>query len=175
MARFLLSSRTLLDIIQRKGEPGELWLSAKVKQHQLIINDICISAIAPMAVPREIDRRIALTKSGQPDPHFSLDDLLKMRRNADAVFRDFAAKNRIVAMTAPIAERWGDLLDQEFEYVDPQGARYKIGSVQKLEIATAIVGRNHIPFAFVDRLQAVHAGIDGLTVEDPTVPIAAAP
>jgi len=175
MARYLLSSRTLLDIIQRKGQPGEVWLSAKVKQHGLIARDICVSAVAPMAVPREIDRRIASMKGGTPDPHFTLDDLHRMRRNADAMFREFGAKDRIVAITAPVAERWGDLLDQAIEYVDPQGSRYKIGSVQKLEIATAIVGRDHIPYAYVERAQVSHGGIDGLTVEDPTVPIATGP
>lgn len=166
MARYLLSSRTVLDIIQRKGRAGELWLSAAVGQRGLISRDVCISAVTPMAVRRELKRRIELLKGGAADPDFSLDDLLVMTRNAETFFRDYGGDKRVVAMTASIAERWGDLLEQSILFSDSDGSIYPIGSVQKLEIATAIVGRDDIPFAYVERAQKALVGINGLVLED---------
>lgn len=168
MPRYLLSSRTVLDVVQRKRQPGEVWLSRAVKTHGLIARDVCIAAATPMSVRRELDRRIAGWKADRPDPHFTLDDLHLMRRNGDVLFRDFAGDDRLVPMTAAIADRWGDLLDQSIEYADADGAPYGIGSVQKLEIATAIVGRNDIPYAYVERAHPSLARINGLVVEDPT-------
>jgi len=170
MARYLLSSRTVLDIIQRKGEPGEAWLAAAAAQRDVIARDLCISAVTPMAVRRELNRRIALIQAGTPDPDFSHDDLIQMGRNAEALFREYGAEDRIVPMTASIATRWGELLDQKINYVDSEDREYPIGSVQKLEIATAIVGRNDIPYVYVEREQKAHAGLNGLVVEDPTRP-----
>lgn len=168
MARYLLSSRTILDITQRKGQPGERWLTAAARTHNVIARDLCISAVTPMAVRRELTRRIASLQSGTRDPHFSHDDLLQMARNAEALWREFAAEDRIVPMTAQIATRWGELLDQAIDYVDADGTVYQIGSVQKLEIATAIVGRGDIGYVYVERAQASHADLNGLAVEDPT-------
>lgn len=170
MARYLLSSRTFLDIIQHKEQPGETWLTAAASQHGVMARDLCISAVTPMAVRRELARRIALIKAGTPDPDFSHDDLIQMNRNAETLFRDYGGEDRIVPMTASIATRWGDLLDQKIEYLDANGTPYAIGSVQKLEIATAIVGRNDIPYVYVERGQKAHAGLNGLVVEDPTRP-----
>lgn len=171
MPRYLLSSRTVLDIIQKKGQPGEVWLSQTSKTKGLIARDVCIAAAAPMSIGREIDRRIAAWKAGQSDPDFSLDDLQQMHRNADVLFRDYASDDRIVPMTAPIAARWGDLLDQKIDYIGADGKPYGIGSVQKLEVATAIIGRDHIPYVYVERAQPSLAGINGLVVEDPTLPV----
>jgi hypothetical protein len=134
----------------------------------VIARDLCISAVTPMAVRRELSRRIALIQGGTRDPHFSHDDLFQMTRNAEGLWREFAAEDRIIPMTAQIATRWGDLLDQAIDYVDANNATYQIGSVQKLEIATAIVGRGDIGYVYVERAQASHNCINGLAVEDPT-------
>lgn len=172
MARYLLSSRTVLDVIQHKGQPGEVWLAAAASQRGVIARDLCISAVTPMAVRRELEQRIARIKAGTPDPDFLHDDLIQMGRNADTLFRDYGSEDRIVPMTASIATRWGDLLDQKIEYLSPQGEIYAIGSVQKLEIATAIIGRNDISYDYVEREQEVHANLNGLVVTDPTRPLA---
>lgn len=172
MARYLLSSRTVLDIIQRKGRPGEQWLKAATAAYRMTAQDVCISAVTPMSVRGEIDRRIAETRAGEVDKDFSLDDLLQMRRNAEAFFEEHAGENRIVEISAAVADRWGDLLDQSLTYADPAtGKPQAIGSVLKLEIATAIVGRKGISFTYVERAQACHGGIGGLRVEDPTLPV----
>jgi hypothetical protein len=174
VARYLLSSRTVLDIIQRNGKPGEQWLKAVTAAYRVTAQDVCISAVTPMSVRGEIDRRIDETKAGQVDKDFSLDDLLQMRRNADAFFDEYAGENRIVEISADVADRWGDLLDQRLTYTDATtGKSQDIGSVLKLEIATAIVGRKGISFTYVERAQACHGGIGGLRVEDPTVPVKA--
>lgn len=158
----------MLDIVQRQGQAGEVWLKAAAKRPGLVARDICVSAVTPMAVRRELVRRLAQIKAGEPDPIFTHDDLLQMQRNAEKLFQDFAADNRIAPITDAVAERWGDLLEQTITYVDAQGRSSPIGSVQKLEIANAIVGRDHIPYTYIERLQTAHASLNGLRVEDPT-------
>ena len=171
MARYLLSSRTMLDIIQRKGQPGEKWLNAAAKRG-ITAADICISAVCPMALRVEIERLIEKErknkeeKTGKTD--FSLDDLRIMQRNSHEFIQEYAKDNRVIEASMSVADRWGDLLDQELEYLDlATNKPFLIGSVQKLEIATAIVGRHDIGFTYVERAQDVHRHINGLVVEDP--------
>jgi hypothetical protein len=173
VARYLLSSRTVLDILQRNGKPGERWLQAVTAAYRVMAQDVCVSAVTPMSVRGEIDRRIAETKAGAGDRDFSHDSLLLMRRNAADFFDEYAVENRIVEISAAIADRWGDLLDQRFIYTDATGQPQDIGSVLKLEFATAIIGRKGIPFTYVERAQTCHGQIEGLRVEDPTVPVGA--
>jgi hypothetical protein len=155
----------VLDIVQKRQQPGELWLRAAVRKHGLIARDVCISAVTPMAVRRELARRVALIKGGSPDPLFSHDDLLQMTRNTDLLIRDYAGDDRIIPISSAIADRWGDLLEQKIEYQDDAGETYAIGSVQKLEIATAIVGRDNIGYLYVERAQNAFVGINGLVIE----------
>ncbi len=80
---------------------------------------------------------------------------------------DFAKRERIVPIDTEVADRWGWLLDMEIEYIAATGKPYLIGSAQKVEIATAIVGRRGIPFVYVDYFQKSHSEIDDLDVLNP--------
>lgn len=172
MPRYLLSARTVLDILQKKGRPGEVWLAAATRKFQLSSLDVYVSAVTPMLVQGEIDAMIADDRAGKPRPGFSLDDLRIMRANSKNFFDDYAARERIVAVSQRIADRWGDLLDRSLVYRDPEtGVPAALGSVLKLEIATAIIGLNHIQLFYVERRQDWHQEINGLRVVDPTEPV----
>lgn len=162
----------MLDIVQGKAQPGQQWLDA-ASQRGVTTTDICIGAVCPMALRYQIELLIEEAKNN-PDKSsqgFSLDDLKIMQRNAQQVIGAFESEGRIIDASAQVADRWGDLLDQTIEYRDSTtGAPYSIGSVQKLEIATAIIGRNGIGFSYVEREQPGHKDINGLVIVDPTKP-----
>lgn len=165
MPRYLLSSHSLLDIVRKQGKPAEKWLE-KIKKAGIDASDVCISAVAPMNVLGLIAIEVAKAKADR-----ALSRNLPVWHDLEDNFRnyvmDLAADDCIVAMDQHIAERWGILLDSEIRYSDSSGGSYAIGSAEKLEIATAMIGRNGIPFIYVTERQAAHAELPGLVVESP--------
>ena len=163
MARYLLSSNAVLDIVRKQGKPAQRWLEA-VTAAGTDARDVCISAVVPMNVLGLLEMKIAEARAGASKSLPALRDLEENFRN---YVLDLAADDRIVPMDHHIAERWGILLNSEITYVDAEGRPYSIGSAEKLEIATAIVGRHGIPFVYVTQKQAAHADLPGLVVESP--------
>jgi predicted nucleic acid-binding protein len=164
VARYLLSSQSLLDIARRQGRPAEKWLESATEQG-VDARDVCISAVAPMNVLGLVQAEIAKAAASRTPSA-----LLAWRTLEDNIRNyvlDLAADDRIVPMDHHIAERWGILLDCEIQYIDPAGVPYAIGSAEKLEIATAMIGRHGIPFIYVAEKQDVHATLAELVVESP--------
>jgi hypothetical protein len=160
---FLLSSQSVLDIVKRLNLPAERWLEAAASRG-LYEDDICISAVVPMTVLHEIDTGIAAARNKKSN---TLASLTTMRANAQKFLAAFQQQDRIVSMDHRIAERWGDLLDMELTYADPYRAPYKVGSSEKVELATASIGRAGHGFVYVDRRQDAHQLVPGLVVECP--------
>ncbi len=163
MTPYLLSSQSVLDIVKRLGLPAERWLEAATSRG-LYEDDICISAVVPMTVTHTIDMEIAAARAAR-DP--TLASLGKMKTNAQRFLAAFQQNDRIVAMDQRIAVRWGDLLDMTITYADPNGVAYEIESSEKVELATASIGRDGRGFVYVDRRQTAHEAIPDLVVECP--------
>jgi hypothetical protein len=163
--RYLLSSQAVLDIARKQGRPAEKWLEAAT-QANVDARDVCISAVAPMNVLGIIAGEIARARTDSGASKH-LPEWRRLETNVRNFVQDLAADDRIVPMDHHIAEQWGILLDTEIVYADAGGLPYKVGSAEKLEIATAIVGRHGIPFAYVTSEQAAHADLPGLAVESP--------
>ncbi len=165
MPRYLLSSQALLDIARKQGKPAEKWLE-KVALAGVDARDVCISAVAPMNVLGFIGLQAAGARADR-----ALSKTLPAWRDLEDNFRnyvlDLAADDRIVPMDHHVADRWGILLDSEIRYSDSAGGSYAIGSAEKLEIATAMIGRNGIPFIYVTERQEAHDDLPGLLVESP--------
>ncbi|WP_136661751.1 hypothetical protein [Nitratireductor sp. XY-223] len=163
MTPYLLSSQSALDIAKRLNLPAERWLEAAVSRG-LYEDDICISAVVPMTVMHTIEMEIAAARS-EKDP--TLASLGKLKTNAQRFLAAFQQSDRIVAMDQQIASRWGDLLDMTITYADPNGVAYEIESAEKVELATASIGRDGRGFVYVERRQSAHRTIPDLVVECP--------
>jgi hypothetical protein len=166
MARYLLSSASIFEIIQNHGLPAEKWL-AEVSKRGISQIDIYISAVAQTAVRRQL-RLFSEDPARSP---FEPAALMQLSRNATAFFETYEnADDQIVAVDHIIAERWSELLDISIAYLF-DGQPEPIGAVQKIEIATAIVGRHNLSFAFVERAHPDLLKLPGLSIEDPTKPL----
>lgn len=163
MTPFLLSSQSVFDIVKYQGLPAELWLEAMIKDG-VPEDDICISAVVPMVVLRGINTQIAIAQSKKSN---ELAGLVTMQMNAQKYLATFQQKDRIVSMDEHIAKRWGVLLDMELTYTSPSGMFYEVGSSEKVELATASVGRHGYRFFYVDRRQHAHQFIPDLVLECP--------
>ena len=153
MAAYLLSSQTVLDIAKKLNLPAERWLRAAAER-RIIENDLCISAVVPMTVMHTVDLWISEARRRRGG---NLAALGAMKRNAERFLGGFMQNERIIPMDHKIAERWGDLLDMDLVFADEDGGTYGAGSAEKVELATASVGRDGRPFIYVDRLQDAHA------------------
>lgn len=163
MNPFLLSSQSVLDIVKRLNLPAERWLEAAASR-SLYEDDICISSVVPMTVMHAIDMQIATARTQKAE---SLASLGKMRTNAQRFLAAYQQKDRIVAMDQRIAARWGDLLDMEIVFSDENGAPYRVESSEKVELATASIGRDGQGFVYVDKRQDAHQLVPDLIVECP--------
>ncbi|EHK54850.1 hypothetical protein [Allomesorhizobium alhagi] len=163
MAAYLLGSQAVLDIAKNLNLPAEKWLRA-AGERRIIEDDLCISSVVPMTVMHTIDSWIHEARRQRSG---SLAALGAMKRNAERFLGAFMQNDRIIPMDHKIAERWGDLLDMDIVYADEDGATYGVGSAEKVELATASVGRDGRPFIYVDRLQAAHTLVPNLVVECP--------
>ena len=163
MTPYLLSSQSVLDIVKRLNLPAERWLEAAASR-SLYEDDICISAVVPMTVMHTIDMEIAAARKSKDA---ALASLGKMKTNAQRFLAAYQQNDRIVAMDQRIAARWGDLLDMIITYADPDGVAYEIESSEKVELATASIGRDGRGFVYVDRRQDAHQSIPDLVVECP--------
>jgi len=162
---FLLSSQSVFDIVKRINLPAERWL-ADAGSRNLYEEDICISAVVPMTVQHAIATEI---ESARQRNSPELAALKILQDNARKFLAAFQQQDRIVSMDHRIAERWGDLLDMKLTGTDPYGAPNPIGSSEKVELATASIGRDGQGFVYVDRRQEAHDHVPGLVVECPHV------
>lgn len=163
MAAYLLSSQTVLDIAKKLNLPAERWLRGAAER-RIIEDDLCISAVVPMTVMHTVDLWISEARRRRGG---NLAALGAVRRNAERFLGGFMQNERIIPMDHKIAERWGDLLDMDLIFADEDGGAYGAGSAEKVELATASVGRDGRPFIYIDRLQDAHALIPNLVVECP--------
>lgn len=171
MARYILSSRTLLDIIQHKGLSGEQWLRNISNRPDVQEGDICLSAVTPMNVERQLDKMVLALRAGEECGGFTLNDCATLQANLTRFVASLEKSERIVPISCAIARKWGVLMDQRIEFIDQENQTYDIGSAQKLEIATAIIGRNRITYKYVERKQPGFDGISDLSWEDPGLPV----
>ena len=163
MTQYLLSSQSVLDIVKRLNLPAERWLEAAASRG-LYEDDICISAVVPMTVMHKIDMDIAAARMARDE---TLAGLGIMKKNARLFLDAYQESDRIVPMDQGIAARWGDLLDMTLTYADPDGVAYEVESSEKVELATASIGRDGRGFVYVDRRQTAHQTIPDLVVECP--------
>ncbi len=166
MPQYLLSSQSVLEIVKRIGLPEERWLQHRLSNdgRPLDEDDVWISAVVSMTVIYAIETEIGIA---QRERSSKLSEIEKLKKNADHYLNTFLRSDRIVPMDKWVADQWGRLLDIEIPYVDPEGNEYNIESSEKVELATAIIGRNQMGFVYVDRNQEIHSDIDGLAVECP--------
>ena len=127
-------------------------------------DDICISAVVPVMVSRQIEIWIADARKEKSN---DLADLNVMRKNAESYLDTFQREDRIVCMDCRIAKRWSDLLDMRLMYTDLFGTSYEVGSSQKVELATASIGMDGHKFTYVDRRQEAHQHVPDLSIECP--------
>ncbi len=166
MTPFLLSSQTVLDIAKKQNLPAERWLEAATSRG-IYEEDICISAVVPMTVMHTIEQQIAIARKSRSTIEPTVASLGIVKTNAQRFITAFHASDRIVPMDHLIAGRWGDLLNMELVFTDEHGVTYEVGSSEKIELATASVGRDGLPFVYVDRAQITHSTIPNLDVECP--------
>ena len=162
MPPFLLSSQSVLDIAKCQNLPAERWLSARTTGG-IYEDDICISAVVPVMVLRQIEIWIAGARKEKSNDLADLNVVLKNAKRYLATFRE----DRIVCMDCHIAKRWSELLDMELIYTCPSGTFYEVGSSQKVELATASIGRDGHRFTYVDRRQEAHQHVPDLSIECP--------
>jgi hypothetical protein len=166
MTRYLLSSQCVFDIIKRQNLDAEIWLET-ADSRKIYDDDICISAVAPMTIRWELEE---LLEKAKADPAAALIPVPVLRSfidQANRFFDHFAHGDRIIAMDHNIAKRWGDLLDMKITFQDPSGNPYDVGSAQKVELATALVGRAGFPLVYVDYRQPGLQTVPNLSLEHP--------
>lgn len=163
MTPYLLSAQTVLDIIKRLDLPAERWLASVGEKH-VFEDDICISCVVPMTIMHSIDLWIAQARAAR-DPQLPSLGLLK--KNAQIYLASFMQNERVIPMDEKIAERWGELLDVDINFLDEDGTDFAVGASEKVELATASIGRQGVPFIYVDRRQEAHASVPGLVIECP--------
>ncbi|MGX5721453.1 hypothetical protein [Shinella zoogloeoides] len=163
MPSYLLGSQTVLDIAKNLDLPAERWLRA-AGEKRINEDDLCVSAVVPMTVMHTIDM---LIHDARKERRGNLAALGAMKRNAERFLGGFMQNERIIPMDHRIAERWGELLDMDLVFVDEDGATRSVGSAEKVELATASIGRDGRPFIYVERQQDDHLLIPSLVVECP--------
>jgi hypothetical protein len=163
MPSYLLGSQTVLDIAKNLDLPAEKWLRA-AGERRINEDDLCISSVVPMTVMHAIDTFI---HDARKERNGNLAALGAMKRNAERFLGGFMQNERIIPMDHRIAERWGELLDMDLVFVDEDNVTRHVGSAEKVELATASIGRDGRPFIYVDRQQEEHPLIPNLVVECP--------
>lgn len=163
MSAYLLSSQSILDIAKRQNLPAESWLEASAGRG-IFEADICISCVTPMTILHSIQMNVSKARVAK-DP--KLIEYTHLLQNAQILLAKFDQDDRIVPMDSLVATLWGDLLDLRITYANPAGEPYDITSAEKVELATAAVGRNGHGFIYVDKHQAAHSLVHTLAVECP--------
>ena len=148
--------------------PAESWLEASAGR-DIFEADICISAVTPMIVLHSIQLKVAQAREAGDAKLIEYTNLLQ---NATILLASFDQDDRIVPMDSLVANLWGDLLDIQITYADHSGAPYDINSADKVELATAAVGRNGHGFTYVDKHQSAHSLVNTLAVECPETYVA---
>jgi len=167
MSRYLISTRVLLDLAKPDAENrARQWLM-KASDRDIAETDLYISAATAMRLPLQIEGDIARAQKGELPPPPTVDQLRLLQRNINKLIGEYEARERIVAMDYSIARRWGGLLDTRLSYREANGSVAEIGSVEKVEIATATEGLNGVSFTYVAYAQEAYATIPGLVVETP--------
>ncbi len=162
MTPYLLSSQSVLDIVKHQNLPAELWLKAAADRG-VVEDDICISAVVPMTVLNVIDKQYVKARAEKSD---ALLDLATLRKSAQKFFAALP-QDRIISMDDRIAECWGDLLDVELDFTRLDGKPDKVGSSEKVELATAKIGLAGHGFTYIDKWKDYHERVEGLVVECP--------
>ena len=121
-----------------------------------------------MSIEQEVNKRINDAAQETSDGGKSrVYELHKLLSNAKILFKNYVEDQRVINVDGAICERWGWLLETKITFEDQDGKPYDIGSVQKLEIACAIIGRNNIKFTYVDNARDAAGAISDLVMERP--------
>jgi hypothetical protein len=153
MARYLLGSQCVVDIVKRVNMPPQRWVE-EADARGIDGRDVYISAMTPTIL-----RRAART-----DPGLAL-----LQSNLDLFTDRYLQRGQIAAITKRIADKWDDLVDLQLNYLNRKGAAVPYSSREKLVLATAIEGLDGRPFILVERHQPAHDTLRpyGLELEDP--------
>ena len=166
MARYLLSSQCVFDIIKKANLAAEQWMEA-ADQRNIYADDICISAVTPMTVLLELEEALAFARQYPDKTKYPVPEIKDFIAQANRFFDDFAQDDRIVPMDHKIASRWGDLLDMRITFTDEDGKPFDVPSATKVELATALIGRGDFPLVYVDYRRDGHDQVPNLSVEHP--------